>query len=91
MQILSESHKNRQYVYFIMIWISVLSLVSVSVIMSGIDLGKYSLLFYFIISLIQVYVIMYNFMNIKKGNPLLKIFYSVSVLFVLLILFFSTH
>lgn len=81
----SEEH-SFSYTPYLLIWISLLALTSITVTVSGLNLGNYTLLVAMGIAAIKSTLVINVFMHIKSEDPIFKVFLAISI-FTLLIIF----
>ena len=81
----SEEH-SLSYTPYLLIWVSLLALTSITVTVAGLNLGNYTLLVAMGIAAIKSTLVINVFMHIKSEDPIFKVFIAISI-FTLLIIF----
>lgn len=84
---LAEHHVS--YTPYLMIWISLLALTSITVTVAGLDLGNYTLVVAMSIAAIKSALVINVFMHIKFEDTIFKIFIAISF-FTLSVIFILT-
>lgn len=74
---------------YVLVWLSLLALTSITVTIAGISLGKYTLFIALLIAAIKSALVINIFMHIKFDEPIFKVFLALSG-FTLLIIFILT-
>ncbi|MGK9477193.1 cytochrome C oxidase subunit IV family protein [Melioribacter sp. OK-6-Me] len=77
------------YNTYILVWISLLALTTITVSIAGIHLGDYTLLIAMFIAAIKSTLVINIFMHIKFDEPIFKVFLGLSG-FTLLVIFVLT-
>jgi cytochrome c oxidase subunit 4 len=87
----NESHENHHIGYntYLLIWVSLVALTSITVTVAGIDLGEYTLAIALTIAAIKSALVINIFMHIKFEDPIFKVFLGISG-FTLLVIFALT-
>ena len=87
---MSNNNKNNEHVIsygmYVLVWIALLALTSLTVTVAGIHFGSYSLFVALLIAAAKAFLVVQIFMHIKVGDPVFKIFILV-VLVTLLVIF----
>ncbi len=89
-----EKHEHKAhhpgYGIYILVWMGLLALTSITVTVAGIDLGAYTLFVALLIAAIKSGLVINIFMHIKFDEPIFKVFLSLSgfTLFVIFLLTF---
>ncbi len=86
---LNNNNKIASYSTYIIGWIFLLALTSVTIILSGMDLGKYSLFITLTLAIIQCVIIINTFMKVKFSELIFKVFILISCISLIVILFTS--
>lgn len=81
----SETKHVNGYGVYILVWVALLALTSLTVSISGIDLEQYTLFIALTIAAIKSYLVITIFMHIKFDDPIFKLFIVVSILTLLVI------
>ncbi len=76
----SENKHITGYGVYILVWVALLALTSLTVSIAGIDLGQYTLFVALTIAAIKSYLVISIFMHIKFDDPIFKLFIIVSIL-----------
>lgn len=84
----NESHEI-SYSTYLLVWVSLLALTSVTVSVAGIHLGEYTLLIALLIAAVKSSLVINIFMHIKFEDPIFKVFLVISG-FTLLVVFSLT-
>ena len=89
----SETKHTNGYGVYILVWMSLLVLTSLTVSVAGINLEQYTLLIALSIAAIKSYLVITIFMHIKFDDPIFKLFIIVSILtlFVIFVLTFVDY
>ena len=89
----SETKHINGYGVYILVWMSLLVLTSLTVSVAGINLEQYTLLIALTIAAIKSYLVITIFMHIKFDDPIFKLFIIVSILtlFVIFVLTFVDY
>jgi len=89
----SESKHITGYGVYILVWVALLALTSLTVSVAGIDLAQYTLFVALTIAAIKSYLVITIFMHIKFDDPIFKLFIIVSILtlFVIFVLTFVDY
>ena len=89
----SESKHITGYGVYILVWVGLLALTSLTVSVAGIDLGQYTLVIALLIAAVKSYLVITIFMHIKFDDPIFKLFIIVSILtlFVIFVLTFIDY
>jgi cytochrome c oxidase subunit 4 len=89
----SDAKHINGYGVYIIVWVALLVLTSLTVSVAGIDLGQYTLFIALTIAAIKSYLVITIFMHIKFDDPIFKLFIVVSILtlFVIFILTFIDY
>jgi cytochrome c oxidase subunit 4 len=74
------------YGMYILVWLGLLALTSITVTIAGIDLGTYTLLVALSIAAVKSALVINIFMHIKFDEPIFKIFLLISGLTLVIIL-----
>ena len=74
------------YGMYILVWLSLLALTSITVTIAGIDLGSYTLLVALLIAAVKSALVINIFMHIKFDEPIFKVFLILSGLTLVVIL-----
>ncbi|MFA3782058.1 cytochrome C oxidase subunit IV family protein [Melioribacteraceae bacterium 4301-Me] len=86
----NKEHKSHSgYSTYILVWISLLALTSITVTVAGVDLGAFTLFVALLIAAIKSGLVINIFMHIKYDEPIFKVFLSLSG-FTLLVIFILT-
>lgn len=91
MQDHKDEHKNHvtPYTTYVLVWLSLLALTSITVTVAGISLGDYTLLVAMAIAAIKSALVINIFMHIKFDEAIFKVFLLVSGM-TLLVIFILT-
>lgn len=89
----SETKHTNGYGVYILVWMSLLVLTSLTVSVAGINLEQYTLLIALTIAAIKSYLVITIFMHIKFDDPIFKLFILISILtlFVIFVLTFVDY
>ena len=89
----SETKHTNGYGVYILVWVALLALTSLTVSVAGIDLAQYTLFIALTIAAIKSYLVISIFMHIKFDDPIFKLFIAVSILtlFVIFVLTFIDY
>lgn len=89
----SETKHITGYGVYILVWVALLALTSLTVSVAGIDLAQYTLFVALTIAAIKSYLVISIFMHIKFDDPIFKLFIVVSIftLFVIFVLTFIDY
>jgi cytochrome c oxidase subunit 4 len=88
-EITHEQSHSIGYGTYVLIWLVLLSLTSITVSIAGIDLGKFTLFAAMLIAAIKSSLVINIFMHIKYDNKIYKAFLVVTA-FILLVVFLLT-
>ena len=77
------------YSSYIIIWIALLALTSITVTVAGINLGNYTLMVALFIAAVKSSLVINIFMHIKFDEPIFRVFLLISA-FTLLVIFALT-
>lgn len=85
------SHDNHHISYntYLMVWVSLIALTSVTVAVAGINLGNYTLFIALSIAALKSAIVINIFMHIKYEDPIFKVFVAISI-FTLVVIFSLT-
>lgn len=88
----NEKHENHTtgYGLYIIVWLALLGLTSITVTIAGIDLGSYTLFVALTIAAVKSYLVISIFMHIKFDDPIFKVFILISVV-TLAVIFLLTY
>ncbi|MBX3008004.1 MAG: cytochrome C oxidase subunit IV family protein [Melioribacteraceae bacterium] len=87
---MESNHKSHPgYVSYIIVWVALLALTSITVTIAGINLGNYTLIIAMLIAAIKSMLVINIFMHIKYEDAIFKVFLALSGL-TLLIIFILT-
>ncbi|GBD91910.1 hypothetical protein BMS3Abin04_02642 [bacterium BMS3Abin04] len=89
---IDEHTKNNHiidYGTYIFVWLGLIALTSLTVTISGMRFGNYTLFLALLIAAIQATYVAANFMHIKTSEPIFKVFVGV-VVFTLIVIFILT-
>ena len=86
-----EKHESHQISYgtYVLVWLALLALTSITVTVAGINFGNYTLLIALVIAAIKSSLVIMIFMHIKYEDTIFKLFLVVSG-FTLFVIFFLT-
>ena len=84
-----EEHHITSYFTYVIVWVGLLALTSITVTIAGISLGQYTLIVAMFIAAVKSYLVINIFMHIKFDQPIFKIFLLLSGL-TLLVIFILT-
>ncbi|MFH0734429.1 MAG: cytochrome C oxidase subunit IV family protein [bacterium] len=73
-----NNHKITPYSTYIIVWIALLALTSITVTISGMDFGMTALFLALTIAAIKSALVIYVFMHIKYDEPIFKVFLAIS-------------
>ena len=86
----NSSHENHiSYGTYILVWMGLLALTSITVTVAGINLGNYTLVIALLIAAVKSGLVINIFMHIKFDEPIFKVFLGLSGL-TLIIIFLLT-
>lgn len=87
----NENSHQSGYGLYVIVWLALIALTSLTVTVAGIDFGSYTLFIAMTIAAIKSALVIYFFMHIKYEEPIFKFFILVSgmTLLVIFILTFS--
>ena len=85
----SQDNHHIPYSMYLLVWISLVALTSITVTVAGIDLGEYTLGIALSIAAIKSALVINIFMHIKFEDPIFKIFLGISG-FTLIVIFTLT-
>jgi cytochrome c oxidase subunit 4 len=74
---------------YLLVWVSLLALTSITVTVAGIDLGEYTLAIALAIAALKSALVINIFMHIKFEDPIFKVFLAISG-FTLIVIFTLT-
>lgn len=84
-----DEHKNSKHVTgygtYVLVWLGLLALTSVTVTVAGISIGQYTLFVALGIAAIKSSLVINIFMHIKFDEPIFKFFFIISVITLLVI------
>ncbi|MCB0751316.1 MAG: cytochrome C oxidase subunit IV family protein [Ignavibacteriae bacterium] len=90
---MQEHHNNEthqiSYSTYLLVWVSLLALTSITVTVAGVHLGDYTLFVALMIAAIKSALVINIFMHIKFEDPIFKVFLGISG-FTLLVIFSLT-
>lgn len=90
---MQEHHNNEThhigYSTYLLVWVSLLALTSITVTVAGVHLGDYTLFVALMIAAIKSALVINIFMHIKFEDPIFKVFLGISG-FTLLVIFSLT-
>ncbi len=91
MEYQKDEHKVHHpgYGMYILVWMALLALTSITVAVAGIDLGAFTLFVALLIAAIKSGLVINIFMHIKFDEPIFKVFLSLSA-FTLFVIFLLT-
>ncbi len=84
-----EHSHSSSYSSYIIIWISLLALTSITVTVAGVNLGNYTLMVALFIAAVKSSLVINIFMHIKFDEPIFRVFLLISA-FTLLVIFALT-
>jgi len=84
-----ETKHQISYGTYVLIWLSLLAFTSLTVMVAGVNLGRYTLFVGLLIAAIKSSLVINIFMHIKFDEPIFKVFLSLSGV-TLLIVFLLT-
>ena len=86
-----SAHENHHISYstYLLVWISLVALTSITVTVAGINLGEYILVVALSIAAIKSALVINIFMHIKFEDPIFKVFLGISG-FTLVVIFMLT-
>lgn len=84
-----DEHKHPGYGTFVLVWLGLLALTSITVTIAGVNFGNYTLLIAMLIAAIKSALVINIFMHIKFDEPIFKVFLLLSG-FTLLVIFILT-
>ncbi len=85
-----ENHEHiTPYSTYVLVWLALIALTSITVTVSGIDFGMVALAIAMLIAAVKSSLVINIFMHIKFDEPIFKVFLMVS-LFTLVIIFVLT-
>ena len=89
----SETKHINGYGVYILVWVALLALTSLTVSVAGVNLEQYTLFIALTIAAFKSYLVITIFMHIKFDDPIFKLFIIVSILtlFVIFILTFVDY
>lgn len=87
----NHSHENHDISYstYLLVWVSLVALTSITVTVAGLHLGDYTLFVALCIAAIKSALVINIFMHIKFEDPIFKVFLAISG-FTLLVIFTLT-
>ncbi len=88
----NEIHKHEHsvgYGYYVLIWLTLISLTCVTVAVAGLNFGSYILLIAMIVAGIKSMLVINVFMHIKFEEPVFKLFFAL-IIATLIVLFVLT-
>ncbi len=88
----NEIHKHEHsvgYGYYVLIWLTLISLTCVTVAVAGLNFGSYILLIAMIVAGIKSMLVINVFMHIKFEDPVFKLFFAL-IIATLIVLFVLT-
>lgn len=65
---------------YVLVWLGLLALTSLTVTVAGINLGAYTLFVAMAIAAVKVFLVSSIFMHLKFSDPIFKIFVSIVIL-----------
>lgn len=74
---------------YVLVWLGLLALTSLTVTVAGINLGAYTLFAAMTIATVKVFLVSSIFMHLKFSDPIFKIFVGI-VIFTLAVIFILT-
>ena len=89
----SETKHINGYGVYVLVWVALIALTSLTVSVVGVDLAQYTLFIALTIAAIKSYLVITIFMHIKFDDPIFKLFIIVSILtlFVIFVLTFVDY
>lgn len=85
-----QEHKHADgYGFYILTWLTLLSLTCITVAVAGLNLGAYILLTALVVAGIKSVLVINVFMHIKIDDPIFKVFFAL-VVFTIAVLFILT-
>ncbi len=84
-----EHSHSGSYSSYIIIWIALLALTSITVTVAGVNLGNYTLMVALFIAAVKSSLVINIFMHIKFDEPIFRVFLLISA-FTLLVIFALT-
>ena len=89
----SETKHINGYGVYILVWVGLLALTSLTVSVAGVNLEQYTLFIALTIAAVKSYLVITIFMHIKFDDPIFKLFIIVSIttLFVIFVLTFVDY
>lgn len=85
-----HSQKHPTYVTYVLVWLGLLALTSITVTVAGVNFGNYTLLIAMLIAAVKSALVINIFMHIKFDEPIFKVFLLLSgvTLFIIFLLTF---
>ena len=91
----SPEHTEQSHGYgiYILVWLALLTLTAVTVVVAGIDIGRFTVATALIIAAFKSYLVLTVFMHLKSESKVFRIFVFVALLFLLIsfILMFADY
>ncbi len=84
-----EEHHVTSYGTYVLVWLALIGLTSITVAVAGISLGEYTLVVAMLIAAVKSGLVISIFMHIKSDQPVFKIFLLLSGM-TLLVIFILT-
>ena len=81
----NEEHAPTPYGIYVVVWIGLIDLTSITVTIAGIDFGDYTLAVAMFIAAVKSALVISIFMHIKFDLPIFKVFLLISALTLLVI------
>jgi len=91
----NDEHKEHHIGYgtYVLVWVGLLALTSLTVTVAGVNFGMYTLFIALFVAAVKSSLVINVFMHIKFGDPIFKVFLAVSgaTLLVIFILTFVDY
>lgn len=82
----AEGHGPSSYGRYLMVWLALLALTAATITAAGLAFGRWSILAAILIAAIKGTLVLFYFMNLKYESLLLKLFMTVAVLTLVVIM-----
>ena len=88
-----NTEQSHGYGIYILVWLALLTLTAVTVVVAGIDIGRFTVATALIIAVFKSYLVLTVFMHLKSESKVFRIFVFVALLFLLIsfILMFADY
>ncbi len=72
------------YGIYILVWLALLTLTAITVVVAGVDIGKFTIATALIIAAVKSYLVLTVFMHLKSESKVFRVFLAVALFFLLI-------